>query len=202
MDGPSGRGLYGLLALPDSSTLLHFSSDFSQVDAIESDTTGFDLAFRTLHAHQTQSGLIIQATESSLALISGVQSSLHSLESRLGIAGIRAENAFCASDVIVLSTHNDGQSQLHTMHIEGLDIKDVNSWDIAGEVTCVSLFTISDDCCVITGSVVDGAPWISVYTLDGKAIVTEAVDKISGKRGPELFSKHCLAMATDLGCFS
>lgn len=187
MDGPAGRGLYGLLALPDSSILLHFSSDFSQVDAVEPDGTDFDLAFRTLHAHQTQSGLIIQATESSIALISGAESSLHSLESMLGVEGIRAENASCANDVVVLSTHNNGKSQLHTVQIEGLGANGVNSWDIAGEVTCVSLFKISDDYFVITGSVVDSAPWISVYALDGKAIVTEAVDKRSGKRALAVF---------------
>ncbi|KAG8419185.1 hypothetical protein J3458_004085 [Metarhizium acridum] len=185
MNGPEGNGLFGLLALPDSSILLHFSSDFSQVDAVAPDSTAFDLTSRTLHACQAQSGLILQVTESSVALLSDSRTSLHSLQSILGIPCVRAENAFCADDILVLSTHNDGNSQLHILQIEGMSIRAVKSWDIAGEVTCVSLFKTAGDYFVISGSVIDSTSWVFAYALDGTAIVAEAVDK---KRvGPSAF---------------
>ncbi|KAF5133642.1 hypothetical protein E5D57_004268 [Metarhizium anisopliae] len=177
MSGPEGNGLFGLLALPDSSILLHFSSDFSQVDAVPPDSTAFDLTSRTLHACQAQSGLILQITESSVALLSGSRTSLHPLQSILGIAGARAENAFCADDILVLSTHNDGNSQLHILQIEEMSIRAVKSWDIAGEVTCVSLFKTAGNYFVISGSVIDSTSWVFAYALDGTIIVAEAVDK-------------------------
>ncbi|EFY85329.1 thermotolerance protein [Metarhizium acridum CQMa 102] len=182
MNGPEGNGLFGLLALPDSSILLHFSSDFSQVDAVAPDSTAFDLTSRTLHACQAQSGLILQVTESSVALLSDSRTSLHSLQSILGIPCVRAENAFCADDILVLSTHNDGNSQLHILQIEGMSIRAVKSWDIAGEVTCVSLFKTAGDYFVISGSVIDSTSWVFAYALDGTAIVAEAVDKKRGQR--------------------
>ncbi|KHN97877.1 thermotolerance protein [Metarhizium album ARSEF 1941] len=177
MNGPEGNGLYGLLALPNSSTLLHFSADFNQVDAVGADSTAFDLTSRTLHAYQAQSGLIVQITESSIALILDSQASLHALPSILGITGIRAENAFGADDLLVLSTHNDGNFQLHILQVEGMNIRAVNSWGIAGEATCVSLFKIAGNYCVISGSVIDSTSWVSAYALDGTAVIAEAVDR-------------------------
>lgn len=182
MDGPSGQGLYGLLALPNSSMLLHFPNDFSQVDAVESDKTAFDLASRTLHAHRAQSGLILQVTESSIALISACRTSLYYMADILGIPGIRAENAVCTDDAVVVSTHKDGSSQLHTMRIDEMDIRTVGSWDLAGEVTCLSIFQLSGSFFVLTGSVVNSASWISVYAMNGEAIVSEAVNRITGMK--------------------
>ncbi|KAK2603782.1 hypothetical protein QQS21_004067 [Conoideocrella luteorostrata] len=178
IDGPSGRGLYGLLALPNSSIVLNFSGDFSQVDSLGPDSTGFDLAFRTLYACQTKSGLIIQTTESSISLMSGSQLARHSLESVLGIAGISAENAFYTNDLLVLSTYNKSSSQIYIIRIEGMAVSLVSDWGIAGEVTCVSLFKMADNSFVIVCSLVGRTSWISVYSLEGKPIVNEAFDKM------------------------
>lgn len=68
--GPGDGGLFGLLALPHSSILLRFSSDFSQVSAVESEATAFDLSSRTLCACQFGPDIIIQVTESSISVVS------------------------------------------------------------------------------------------------------------------------------------
>ncbi|TWU75557.1 hypothetical protein ED733_006221 [Metarhizium rileyi] len=176
-DSSEGNGLYGLLALPNSSMLLHFSSDFGQAGPVDPDGTALDLTSRTLDARQTQAGLILQVTESSLSLVSDSQTSLHPLQNILGIPGVRAENAFCADDVLVIYTHHNGDSQLHTLQIEGVNIRGVRSWNIAGEVTCVSLFKISGKYFVVSGSVVDSTSWMFAYALNGDAIVAEAIDR-------------------------
>jgi hypothetical protein len=181
MDGPGGQGLYGLLTLPNSSILLHFSSDFSQVDAVEPDRTAFDLTSRTLHAHRTKSGSILQATESCVVLLSDSRILRHSWEDMLGIPGIWAENAFCVDNALILSTYNKGSSQLHTVSIGDEGVHTVRSWSVSGEVTCLSLFEFSGNYLVIIGSVVDSVSWISVYAMDGKVIVTEAVDRRKGR---------------------
>ncbi|KAM0511282.1 hypothetical protein ACHAPE_010026 [Trichoderma viride] len=57
--------LYGLLALPHSSTVLRFSESLDQVDMVPTEDTPFDLTSRTLHAVQV-SDTIIQVSETSI----------------------------------------------------------------------------------------------------------------------------------------
>jgi hypothetical protein len=57
--------LYGLLALPHSSTVLRFSESLDQVDMVLTEDTPFDLTSRTLHAVQV-SDTIIQVSETSI----------------------------------------------------------------------------------------------------------------------------------------
>ncbi|QUC16709.1 uncharacterized protein UV8b_00950 [Ustilaginoidea virens] len=184
------KSLYGLLSLPDSSIVLQFSADFSQVHSVEPDNTGFDLAFRTLHAGQTQSGTIIQVTESSISLISSSEVSHQPLESILGVRGVNAEHAFCGDHVIALSTHDSVKFQLHTVRIKNMNATLISSWDVVGEVTCVLFFSAIGDEFVAVGSAADGVSWISIYSLNGKVVVTKALQRTdpSPSQGSEMLS--------------
>lgn len=57
--------LYGLLALPHSSTVLRFSESLDQVDMVPAEDTPFDLVSRTLHVVQV-SDIIVQVSETSI----------------------------------------------------------------------------------------------------------------------------------------
>ncbi|KAG6017036.1 hypothetical protein E4U54_008585 [Claviceps lovelessii] len=176
--GPGSHGLYGLLALPNASIVLRFSKDFAQVDSLEADSTAFDLASRTLDAYQTDSGLIIQVTEGSISLISASHNSRHALEDILPMRDQTAENAFCGNDVVALTTTNSrSASQIHTIAINGMQTSLIQSWNIPGEVTCGAIFDIAGTKLVIAASAVDGISWISVFSMDGKVIVSQVLDR-------------------------
>ncbi|GAB0133592.1 hypothetical protein EsDP_00001998 [Epichloe bromicola] len=202
MDGGpgGGNGLYGLLSLPNASIVLQFSKDFAQVDLLEADNTGFDLASRTLDAYQTDSGPIVQVTERSISLLSASHNSRYSLDEILHMVNITAENAFCGNDVVALTTTSrSSASQVHTININGMEISLFKSWDVPGEVTCVSVLGIAGDKFVIAGSVVDGTSWISAYSLDGKVIVTQALDrKTKGQSLQEAGDLHAFEPLTSI----
>lgn len=179
---PKAHGLYGLLALPDASSVLRFSEDLAQVDSLEADKTAFDLASRTLDAHQTDSGLIIQVTERCISLITASHNARHYLEDILPMENRTAENAFCGNDVVVLGTTSSLSAyQIHIIAINGMRTSLVQSWDVPGEVTCGSIFEVTGNTLVIVASAVDGVSWISVSSLDGKLITSQVLNRKSSK---------------------
>lgn len=72
-DSGGGSGLSALLALPYSSAVLQFSEDFSQVNALAAEDTPFDLTSRTLDACSSPQGMVIQVTERSVTVSTGLQ---------------------------------------------------------------------------------------------------------------------------------
>ncbi|KAG6005861.1 hypothetical protein E4U21_007569 [Claviceps maximensis] len=188
--GSGVSGLYGLLALPNASIVLRFSKDFAQVDSLDADSTPFDLGSRTLDAYQTDSGLIIQVTESSISLISASHSSRHFLEDILPMEDQTAENAFCGNGVVALSTTSSrSTSQIHTIAINGLQTSLIRSFDIPGEVTCGSIFDIAGNRLLIAASAVDGISWISVFSMDGKGIVSQVLDRKTSSYHPSYLQR-------------
>ncbi|KND90349.1 hypothetical protein TOPH_05044 [Tolypocladium ophioglossoides CBS 100239] len=175
LDNRGRSGLCALLALPHSSVVLQFSEDFSQVDALTAEDAHFDIASRTLDACRTPQGMIVQVTERSVTLVTGSESSRFHVEELLGIDHVAAENAFCADDTVIISTHGSQGSQVHTLLVTPAGIHHGGTWDVQGEVTCVSLFTASESKFVITGSVLDGTPWISIYSSKGEAVAAKAI---------------------------
>ncbi|KAK5998199.1 hypothetical protein PT974_00571 [Cladobotryum mycophilum] len=184
IDHQGSRGLYGLLALPHSSLVLRFSEDLGYVEPLSSENTPFDITSRTLHAIQV-SETIIQVTETSISLIGSTESSRCFLEEALDVAGVTAENAFCLANIVTLSTHTGQQSRLHVMRAEGAKFSNLSSWDAKGEVTCISIFTVSTNHFIVAASMHDCIPWISIYSLTGTLIVERPVGIEHGAEGGE-----------------
>ncbi|KAL7926328.1 mono-functional DNA-alkylating methyl methanesulfonate N-term domain-containing protein [Trichoderma austrokoningii] len=166
--------LYGLLALPHSSTVLRFSESLDQVDMVPAEDTPFDLTSRTLHAVQV-SDIIVQVSETSINVATPRGSSRCSIAEVLGIADVTAESAFCIGHIVVFSTHTDQVSRLHVMRAQEIEFSLVKSWDAQGEVTCVSIFTVSSGTFVVATSMCDGVPWLSIYSTTGEPIVAKAI---------------------------
>lgn len=93
----------------------------------------------------------------------------------LGIANVTAESAFCIGHIAVFSTHTNQVSRLHVMRAQGIEFSLISSWDARGEVTCVSIFTISSGTFVVATSMCDGVPWLSIYSTTGEPIVAKAI---------------------------
>ena len=108
-------------------------------------------------------------------------SSRFSFDLMLGQEGFAADHASVADDTVVVSTHGPEGSQLHTFTKTGARIIRGNSWNVEGEVTCVSLFTASNNAFVIAGSVLDGVSRISAYSTDGILAASEALVRHTGQ---------------------
>lgn len=61
-----------------------------------------------------------------------------------------------------------------------MNVTKVASVDTAGEVTCLSLFTLLGDTYIVVGSVIDGTPWIFNYTLDGQEVRNHSMESHCG----------------------
>lgn len=66
-------GLSTLLALPYSTSVLQFSEDFSQVQALAAEDTPFDVSSRTLDACSSSEGAVIQVTERAVTVATGFE---------------------------------------------------------------------------------------------------------------------------------
>ena len=65
--------MYAILAQPHCTSILCFAADFVDVRAEAAETTLFDTTSRTLHAIQTTLGMIVQASERSVTLVTASQ---------------------------------------------------------------------------------------------------------------------------------
>lgn len=98
----------------------------------------------------------------------------------LGIPNATAESAFCIGHTAVFSTHVGEVSRLHAMKAEGINFSMIGSWDAQGEVTCVSIFTVSSSNFVVAASMYNGVPWLSIYSTSGEAIVSKPIKSNNG----------------------
>ncbi|PTB72969.1 hypothetical protein M440DRAFT_1340680 [Trichoderma longibrachiatum ATCC 18648] len=176
------RVLYGLLALPHSSVVLRFSESLDQVDTVPPEDTPFDLVSRTLHALQV-SDSIVQVTERSINVATPTASSRCLIGETLGMPDATAESAFSIGHAVVFSTHTATVSRLHVMTAEGIEFSLVGSWDAQGEVTCVSIFSVSDKSFIAAGSMHNGVPWVSIYSTTGQEIVSGPISSGQADKG-------------------
>lgn len=107
-------------------------------------------------------------------------SSRFHVDELLGIEHAAAENAVCADDSVIISTHGSQGSQLHALLVTPAGIRHDGTWDVQGEITCVSLFAVSESKFVIAGSVLDGALWISIYSSKGETVAAKAITGYHG----------------------
>jgi hypothetical protein len=181
--------LHIALALPETTLILQFSGDLTVVRALDSHETPLDLESRTIRLHNTP-GQLVQVTETSITLVKGnlrfvfnPQGEnqlliLNSIRESLQDQGIScAEHAACTSEHVVISSLASSGSTLYTYHISSEGITLRNSWQINGEVTCVGTIPrtakIPDN--LVVGTLVEGHPWLSFFTLDGHLISSQAI---------------------------
>lgn len=105
-----------------------------------------------------------------------------------------AGSACCADDTIILSTDGEQNSRLHTLLAAPVGVQRGSTWETKGDVTCVSLSLGSESRFVLAGSVVDGTPWISVFSLTGETIAAQAMTKRHGQPSAMYAFSHDLLL--------
>ncbi|KAH6899044.1 mono-functional DNA-alkylating methyl methanesulfonate N-term-domain-containing protein [Thelonectria olida] len=174
---PHGEGgHYALFSLPHLSEVFHISGDLESADALTSESSPFDMSSRTICAVQNEQGTIVQITETSTTLVVPTQSSRHFHNDVFEQNGIVVGNAFCKDDLVVLSTYQHDMSAVHLLRIDQMHIARAGLWEVQGEVTCISMFTVSETTWVVMGAVVNASPCVLIYSLDGNLLIAKQLD--------------------------
>jgi hypothetical protein len=91
---------------------------------------------------------------------------------------------------VVLSTHKHDKSTVHLLRIDQMHISRVGFWEAQGEVTCISIFTVSETTWVVMGVVVNASPCVLIYSLDGSLLIAKTLDGLHGKKYPFAIVTH------------
>ncbi|RBR22795.1 uncharacterized protein FIESC28_04358 [Fusarium coffeatum] len=75
---------------------------------------------------------------------------------------------------VLLSSHDSQASRLDVLRVDQMNLSHVTSFDAKGEVTCLGLFKTSLKICIAVGSVGDGMPYLTIYSLDGRELCSKA----------------------------
>ncbi|KAI9167242.1 thermotolerance protein [Paramyrothecium foliicola] len=172
-DDNERRTLNVIIAAPHSSIVLSFSEDLDQVDAMPTEATPFDLSSTTISATQGADDSIIQITETSITKASPVGSFQASFDNIFGTDAARMQKASCSSNFAVVSCHRGmSASQLYTIEISSLEVSPTSAWEVQGEVTCLSLFKLSNTQMVAVGSTCGGVSSITLHSLSGEVLAS------------------------------
>ncbi|KAL9572739.1 hypothetical protein ACKAV7_003138 [Fusarium commune] len=87
-----------------------------------------------------------------------------------GKSSLLAEHACCTDGIVVISSHGANASQLDVLLVDQMNLTHSTSIDAKGEITCIGLFKTSAQTYIIAGSVTEGLPLLTIYSLAGLEI--------------------------------
>lgn len=92
-----------------------------------------------------------------------------------------ADHACCFNDTIILSSNDANGSRLDVLQVDEMNLLHKTSFDAKGEITCLGLFKKSPETYIVAGSVKDGMPYLTMYSLDGHEVSSKAPQPNLGK---------------------
>jgi hypothetical protein len=108
-------------------------------------------------------------------------SSRHNHGEVCGKSSLLAEHACCIDDIVVLSSHGANASQIDVLLVDQMDLTHSTSIDVKGEITCIGLFKTSAQTYIVAGSVTEGLPRLTIYSLDGLEVSSKITQPQLGK---------------------
>ncbi|AEO55429.1 hypothetical protein MYCTH_59585 [Thermothelomyces thermophilus ATCC 42464] len=129
-----------LLSMPDSTTALLLSRDFSSATAPGPGTIPYDLSSATL-ALVVSGYYTIQITRQNIVLVNQHRSASLPIKSLPGLSTGTVSDGHAFETCVAISTHTDAQFQIHVFSVDwdSLTLTHVQTIDVEGEVTCLSL---------------------------------------------------------------
>ncbi|KAL1838353.1 hypothetical protein VTJ49DRAFT_2784 [Mycothermus thermophilus] len=137
---PGFNGYLLLISLPDTTTALMVSYDFSSADVVASDRISFDLASTTL-ALVRSSGVIIQITSRMIVVATEDRSASYPFQDLEGLSDATILDACAVHDCVAVSAHTGPQFRIHVFKVDRSQLLLTLAFaiDIDGEVTCLAL---------------------------------------------------------------
>ncbi|KAJ6785256.1 hypothetical protein PWT90_09078 [Aphanocladium album] len=168
--------LLGILTSPHSSRVLQFATDFSQVQEIEADDMALDLSSHTLFAAQLPGNIILQITEGCISMHGPTERARISFDELLSVPGIQIDKAHNLMDDILLSAQERDRAELFVVKQKGTVFSLATQWKQDGEVTAVTLFSVSGKHLAAVASINDGQPSLSIFSLSGDTITSTSLN--------------------------
>ncbi|KAL2132793.1 hypothetical protein VTI74DRAFT_3387 [Chaetomium olivicolor] len=140
LDPSSFDGYLLLVSLPDSSEAQMLPSDFSSTKEPAAGTIPYDLTSTTL-ALACSGDLVVQVTKQTIILASSRQTRPWPCQNLQDLLGAEVSDAVVRDDCMVLSAHTASRFQIHVyqINIYSLTLIHIRTFDIEGEVTCLSV---------------------------------------------------------------
>ncbi|KAI0165679.1 hypothetical protein GGR57DRAFT_497155 [Xylariaceae sp. FL1272] len=158
-------GFWILLALPDHSTILQISHDFSEVSEKDTDTTGFDLSSVTLAVH-VATNFVVQVTTNCITVVSPNNTDRQSIQEITNAPMSTIANATISDSIIALAMFSSSESAIAVVCLtpDGLSLK--RSIPVEGEITCLALCRLLGGLVVLAGIWKDNRAALVVYTIE------------------------------------
>ncbi|KAI0100845.1 hypothetical protein GGR51DRAFT_340203 [Nemania sp. FL0031] len=167
-DDTSVAAFFMLLSLPETSALLHISHDFSEVSEKSQNEVKFDLLSPTLAVYVSKD-IVIQITTTHATILSPTSCYQHSISDM--IEGpenhlTTVTDAAITREILALSVYSQSIFKIIVFDFNGTTFRRQRVFTIEGEVTTLSVNTLSAGVCVLAGLSQKDLPTLAIFPID------------------------------------
>ncbi|KAI0185644.1 mono-functional DNA-alkylating methyl methanesulfonate N-term-domain-containing protein [Xylaria flabelliformis] len=142
-------GFFILLALPETSALLHISHNLSEVSEKDQHTVNFDLLSTTLAVHVSKD-LVIQITAAHATIISPTSCYQHSISDMVEDPSATITDSAITGETLALSVYSQSVFKIMVFTFDKTRFVLAHTIDkLDGDITALSLNTLSIGACVL-----------------------------------------------------
>ncbi|KAI1127182.1 mono-functional DNA-alkylating methyl methanesulfonate N-term-domain-containing protein [Nemania abortiva] len=166
-DDTLGGGFFMLLALPETSALLHISHDLSDVTEKSQNEVKFDLLSPTLAVYVSK-GVIIQITTMHATITSLTSCYQHSISDLIEDSDdplATVTDAAITKEVLALSVYSHSTFKVMVFNFNGSMFVKRHILRVEGEVTALSVNTLSASVCVLAGLSQMEIPTLAIFPV-------------------------------------
>ncbi|KAH9908606.1 mono-functional DNA-alkylating methyl methanesulfonate N-term-domain-containing protein [Xylariomycetidae sp. FL2044] len=158
-----------ILSLPNSSAVLHLAQDLSEVTEKDQTEVTYDLSSSTLAVGDTGE-MVIQVTTTCVTTVTQTQCYQHRLHDLVGDDTATITHADVYKHAIVLGVYASSKFNIMMFIMENNQVSLRQSFEVEGEVTCVSFGEISDEIVVFTGLWQNHEASLAISPLEQEAL--------------------------------
>lgn len=87
-------------------------------------------------------------------------------------------------DCVVLSANRGLTSTVYVLRIDQMHVAKVSSWEVQGEVTCLSMFKNGQTHCIVVGTELNASPNVLIFAVDHRLLFAQELKILEGKKHP------------------
>ncbi|KAJ8127393.1 hypothetical protein O1611_g6242 [Lasiodiplodia mahajangana] len=180
-DEKRAKGFYVLLTLPETSALLYIWNDLRFASEKSQDEVKFDLLSPTLAVY-VSNDIVIQITTTHATVLSRNSCYQHSISDMIEdpegpLATVT--DAAVTGDILALSVYSHPTFKIMVFNFNGTAFIGRRTFVMGGEVTALSINTLSVGVCVLAGLSRNDSPTLAIFPIDpSQPDEHEQVDKL------------------------
>jgi hypothetical protein len=95
-------------------------------------------------------------------------SSRHSFEDMAQLPSPTIDKAFCLGEIVVVGLQGINSAHVQLFTIDQMALCPIRSWQVQGEISCLSLFYYDEKTYVVSATVKDHGTLLSIFASDGE----------------------------------